>query len=109
MDQKPRKLRRLLIGMVVGMVLGIVGANMLGDDPRRTLKRLIAGTSGAVEKTSAVEKVVDAQEGDDRLQVRSLGVLRRKPAPEAEILPDRQMGKEPSFLEDISDPPSVCR
>ncbi len=59
MRQSRKTGNRLLTGMVIGMVLGIVVAGMLGDRSRRALDRLLARASGADEKAGTVEKVID--------------------------------------------------
>ena len=76
MSQSRKTGNRLLTGMVIGMVLEIVVARMLGDDPRRALDRLLAYASGANEKGRAVEKVIDGDtivlQGGER--IRYIGV-----------------------------------
>jgi micrococcal nuclease len=62
--------------MVLGMVLGVAGAKMLGQLPRDAWERLLTRSSGAEERTTAVTKVIDGDTivvaGGER--VRYLGV-----------------------------------
>lgn len=72
MDQKRNASSRLLTGVVLGMVLGVVAARMLSDDPRRALQRFLARTDGGEEQTRAVKRVIDGDtivvEPDERIR-----------------------------------------
>lgn len=72
MEQKRKASNRLLTGMVLGMVLGVVGARMLGHVPRQAWERVLARTSGAEEETRTVQKVIDGDtivvEPDERIR-----------------------------------------
>lgn len=58
--------------MVLGMVLGVVAARMLGQVPRQAWERVLASTSGAEEQTRTVKKVIDGDtivvEPDERIR-----------------------------------------
>jgi endonuclease YncB( thermonuclease family) len=59
MGQKRKVSNRFLTGMVLGMVLGVVAARMLGQVPRQAWERLLARTSGAEDETRTVTRVID--------------------------------------------------
>jgi len=76
-DRQRSGTNRFLTGMVLGIVLGVVAAGMLGQDLfRKAWERLLPRTSGAQESLRAVEKVIDGDtivlEKDER--VRYIGV-----------------------------------
>lgn len=72
MGQKRKASSLLLTGMVLGVVLGVVAARMLGQVPRQAWERVLVRTSGAEDETRTVRKVIDGDtivvEPDERIR-----------------------------------------